>query len=361
MNSLCLLALLVPALAEAPEAIEARLKASDAALARIRGEESSIVAELEALERAIREAEKEVEEAESAAAEAESALIPLEAEANRSAAALREHLEELRPRLFSRYRLIRRGRGLGAEDPAEILRLSRSLDRVLAADLEKLREVRRSQRRAEKARAELESARGEALARAEQARALLEEAEAAREAQRRTLLAIRGERVLQERLEGELRAAKERLDRKLLRLEKARRGGEFAKRFGALERPVEGFVEVPFGEVVNAKFGTVTQHDGLDFRAPRGSEVRAVAKGKVVYAAWFRGYGNLVILDHGDEYHTLYAHLEAFEVELGAEVEAGQRLGRVGETGSLKGPFLYFELREDGRPVDPLPWFERGR
>jgi septal ring factor EnvC (AmiA/AmiB activator) len=71
---------------------------------------------------------------------------------------------------------------------------------------------------------------------------------------------------------------------------------------------------------------------------------------------WFKGYGNLVIVDHGDGYHTLVAHLGAMRTAMGEEVEAGTVLGTVGDSGSWKGPFLYFEVREHGRPVDPRPW-----
>lgn len=348
------------ALAETPEEIEARLRATREALARLRAEESSIVAALEALEAEIRAAEQEAEAAEARAAEAEAGLAPLEGAAREAEQALRARLEELEPRLFSRYRLLRRGRGLSAEDPSEILRLSRAMDRVLEADLSALREARRVQREAESARRSLEEARREALERAEEARRLAAEAEEARALHRAALDAVRQERKLKERLDAELSEAKRRLDREVARLAKARRKGSFARRHGSLRRPVrEGWVEVPFGKVVDAKFGTVTRHNGLDLRAPRGSEVVAVERGKVAYAEWFRGYGNLVILDHGDGYHTLYGHLDAIEVERGAEVEAGQRLGVVGDTGSLKGPFLYFELREDGKPIDPLPWFGR--
>lgn len=347
------------ALAETPEEIEARLRASEAALARIRAEERSIVAALEELEAEIREVAEQAREAEEKAAEAEMALLPLEEEEALAREAFRENLEALKPRLFSRYRLLRRGSGLAGEEPSELLRLSHSLDRILEADLEALRDARRAQRRAEAARARLEEARLDALALVEEAAARLAEAEAARAIHRTTLQGIRQEQSLQARLDEDLREAKRRLDREMARLAKARRGGVFAKRHGSLRMPTVGFVEVPFGKVVNAKFGTVTQHNGLDIRAPRGSEVVAVEKGRVAYAAWFRGYGNLVILDHGDGYHTLYGHLDAFEVEPGGDVEAGQRIGTVGETGSLKGPFLYFELREDGKPSDPMPWFAR--
>jgi septal ring factor EnvC (AmiA/AmiB activator) len=81
-----------------------------------------------------------------------------------------------------------------------------------------------------------------------------------------------------------------------------------------------------------------------------------VAPGRVVYAGWFRGYGNLVIVDHGEGYHTLAAHLASMSTAMGEEVGAGALLGTVGDTGSMRGPSLYFEVRERGRPVDPLAW-----
>jgi septal ring factor EnvC (AmiA/AmiB activator) len=108
--------------------------------------------------------------------------------------------------------------------------------------------------------------------------------------------------------------------------------------------------------VVNPKFNTVTVQNGVDIAAPAGAPVRAVAPGRVVHAGWFRGYGNLVIVDHGAGYHTLVAHLGSMRTAMGEEVEAGDVLGSVGDSGSLKGPYLYFEVRERGRPVDPRPW-----
>ena len=115
-------------------------------------------------------------------------------------------------------------------------------------------------------------------------------------------------------------------------------------------------MEVPFGKVVNPRFKTVTVQNGVELKAPAGAEVRAVAPGRVVHAGWFKGYGNLVIVDQGDGYHTLVAHLASMTTAMGEEVEAGTLLGTVGDTGSLRGPSLYFEVRERGRPVDPRAW-----
>jgi len=110
---------------------------------------------------------------------------------------------------------------------------------------------------------------------------------------------------------------------------------------------------------VNPRFNTVTVQNGLDISAAAGAPVRAVAAGRVVHAGWFKGYGNLVIVDHGDGYHTLVAHLASMTTAAGEDVEAGSLLGTVGDTGSMKGAYLYFEVREKGRPLDPAAWLAR--
>ena len=96
-------------------------------------------------------------------------------------------------------------------------------------------------------------------------------------------------------------------------------------------------------------------------RAPLGTPVRAVWDGKVVHAGWFKGYGNLIILDHGDGIFSLMAHLDQMERSQDEQVHAGDRVGTVGDSGSLKGAYLYFELRDGQKPLDPERWVSRSR
>jgi septal ring factor EnvC (AmiA/AmiB activator) len=84
--------------------------------------------------------------------------------------------------------------------------------------------------------------------------------------------------------------------------------------------------------------------------------VRAVADGRVVYADWFQGYGRTVILDHGAGVMTVYSHLSAVIVAPGDVIDTGRMLGLVGDSGSLEGPRLYFEVRRNGEPEDPRGW-----
>ena len=85
----------------------------------------------------------------------------------------------------------------------------------------------------------------------------------------------------------------------------------------------------------------------------------AVYAGHVVYTGWFKGYGNLIILDHGHEYYTLYAHVAEILVKEGDDVRQSQRIGTVGDTGSLAGARLYFEVRYQGKPQDPEHWLRQ--
>jgi murein hydrolase activator len=125
---------------------------------------------------------------------------------------------------------------------------------------------------------------------------------------------------------------------------------------GHLPWPVPGAVLVPFGDQRHPRFRTVTPHPGIDLEAPEGSEVRPVFGGRVVFSDWFRGYGNTVIVDHGDGVLSIYAHLREIAQAAGAKVDPATVLGRSGSTGSLLGPRLYLEIREQGRPIDPLLW-----
>lgn len=117
--------------------------------------------------------------------------------------------------------------------------------------------------------------------------------------------------------------------------------------------PVDGAVGSGFGVRTDPISGLASLHTGLDFPAAPGTPVTAAAGGFVVTREWHAAYGNLLEIDHGNGLLTRYAHNEAFEVELGAVVRRGQRIGRVGNTGRSTGPHLHFEVLLDGVPQDP--------
>ncbi len=132
--------------------------------------------------------------------------------------------------------------------------------------------------------------------------------------------------------------------------------GNFANNKRRFPWPAAGLVDVGFGQVVDHGSGSTTTHNGLDIRAAAGAQVQAIAKGRVVFADWLRGYGRVVIIDHGNKYHTLCAHLAEITVATGDVVETSTPIGTVGDTGSLRGTVLYFEIRHGGTPINPSEW-----
>jgi septal ring factor EnvC (AmiA/AmiB activator) len=197
-----------------------------------------------------------------------------------------------------------------------------------------------------------------------QVRAEAEEARASLEVvrtQRASLLAgvARDRRKHQEAIE-EMEAAARGLGRLVEGMPETPSPALEVRKFrGLLDWPAAGRVRTGFGRTVHPRFKTVVPHPGLDIEAPEGSDILAVFDGTVRFASWLHGYGLTLILDHGGGVLSVYAHASALLAEPGQQVLRGDRIGKVGDTGSLRGPFLYFEIREDGRPVDPARWLRR--
>jgi murein hydrolase activator len=125
---------------------------------------------------------------------------------------------------------------------------------------------------------------------------------------------------------------------------------------GALDWPVQGKVIERFGRQRNAKFATYTVNNGLRIEAAPNTQVRAVFQGTVLFSQWFKGYGNLIILDHGNRVFSLYGNLKQSGVAVGDRITTGQPIAGVGESEDAAGGHLYFEIRNDNRPEDPQKW-----
>jgi len=131
-----------------------------------------------------------------------------------------------------------------------------------------------------------------------------------------------------------------------------KREQKFSSLKGKLKWPAKGFLSKFFG---SDKVGGV-KWDGVFITAPEGREVRAVHHGKVAYADWLRGYGLLVIIDHGEGYMSLYGHNQTLFKEAGDWVDAGESIALVGNSGGQKNPGLYFSIRSKGKPSNPKKW-----
>lgn len=134
--------------------------------------------------------------------------------------------------------------------------------------------------------------------------------------------------------------------------------GSFFEQKGVLKAPVPGEIIQKYGLIVNQRFDTKIFHKGLFFSARPGDRVNAVFWGKVAFAGWINGYGETIILDHGDHYYSLYAHNSRLEKKIGDIVNSGEAIAQAGDTGSLRGTGLYMEIRHFSESLDPLPWLD---
>ncbi len=355
-----------------------RLKEERAKAAEARKREAGLLAELETIDKRLNEKRRQVAALDARVKKAQADISELQGDIARLQAQRAGQEDALGRRLRALYKLQAQGGVLpvllSGDDPVVQAVQLRHLTTLATVDARLIREYRVTsegladrKERFEGRRQELSALRAEAEG---------ERAEADREAaKRRVLLArVRDERAYHDRMVGELSEATRRLEAFIKELQEKQRRlskipppqrprpGETTPSvgFGALRGrllwPADGRVVGEYGPQVNPRFGTKTFRNGIDIEAVEGTAIMAVYPGHVVFTGWFRGYGNLIIVDHGNEYYTLYAHAADVKVAEGEDVKQGQAIGTVGDTGSLQGPRLYFEVRYEGKPQDPAQW-----
>jgi len=130
----------------------------------------------------------------------------------------------------------------------------------------------------------------------------------------------------------------------------------FASQKGRMSLPVRGEIVENYGKHKHPDFNSYTFSKGLSISAGAGSDIKSIYDGSVIFADYFKGYGNMIIIDHGGGYFSLYAHAARILKKVGAEIARNETVATVGDTDSSRGPMLYFEIRHQGKPVDPAGW-----
>jgi septal ring factor EnvC (AmiA/AmiB activator) len=130
----------------------------------------------------------------------------------------------------------------------------------------------------------------------------------------------------------------------------------FSSQKGRMSLPVRGEILESYGKHKHPEFNSFTFSKGLSISAPSGTEIKAIYDGTVIFADYFKGFGNMMVVDHGGGYFSLYAHASRLAKKVGAEVSRHEAIGAVGDVDSSKGSILYFEIRHQGKPVDPAVW-----
>ncbi len=173
-----------------------------------------------------------------------------------------------------------------------------------------------------------------------------------KEEKQKLLKSIQNQKVVYQKLIGELEERAKNLQTFVDKLEReksllAHGKPRYETLKGKLDPPVQGKILSLFKE---------KGQNGVEIKAPMGAEVRAVLPGKILYADWFKGFGNIVIIDHGDHTFTVSGYCSELLKKPGESVSQGEPIALVGSAGSLKGPCLYFEIRRHGKSQDPMEW-----
>jgi septal ring factor EnvC (AmiA/AmiB activator) len=250
---------------------------------------------------------------------------------------------------------------LSAQEFSDQVHRDRLLTKLVQGDVVRLAAYRKQVKKVER----VTTRRNEALDRLDELDRRIHGEKAALERKRHEKLAlvtqIKADPVYNERARRDQTAANGLLLEKIQTLRQwQERRYAFGRTRGKLLSPVNiATVEVPFGPRRHPRFGSVTFHRGVDLRPKYGSSaaVRSVFWGRVAFVGWLTGYGDTVILDHGKGWHSVYAHLRKIVVSERQVLRSRARIGEVGDSGSLKGRYLYFEIRENGKARNPRQWF----
>ncbi|GDX79987.1 peptidase M23 [Deltaproteobacteria bacterium] len=351
-------------------AVAALVLLTNPASAQGDGAARELLAEIEAYDTQILALDAQLGTLETTLAAAEAARTAKLEEAKSAAGKVSQRASGARALLRSLYRIRRFGMLrllFGADDPVELRRRASYLTAVLASDEDQTAEFARLA--AEKTATAKAAEEANAATRALRDQLTTQRTGLDAERKRRVSLLreIRGQPSLVGRVITETATAREALDSSV----RAREGSmpasqavtsnvDFRSLRGRLPKPVSGQVLHGFGPVVDATTGARTNNPGIDWQAQPGSSFRAVAAGEVTRAGYVRGYGQMVMVQHGN-FSTLYAHANGLRVFVGQSVAAGDALGTVGTTGLAEDgePQLHFEIRYNGTPQDPTEWLAR--
>jgi len=341
-----------------------RIRELQAEAASLAAQERTLLVELRRLDvqRDLKAAELSKLDASLAATTAD--IATNQAETEQLEAAVAKQKPEIRARLIALYKLGRAGYWrllLNVDNLRALGRTSRDVSTLARTNQDRLAEYRRTLAALADSRKRLAARQREEAdlrRKAVVARAALDQAIATRHAR---IQEIDERRDLAAQLTGELQVAQQHLQEAVERVAR----GEPAtvalplKPFrGALDWPVDGRVVVPFGRPVRPGVPASLRRTGIEIAAEEGAPVRAVHGGTVAFADTFSGYGDLIILDHGDDAYSLYGYLGSLAVGRGERVEAHTVLGTVGRPPTGNGARLYLEIRVDAAPVDPVQWMK---
>lgn len=332
--------------------------------------ETSVLEELEKINKNINAKREELKKAETSLARLQRDVNSTNANINRLERERKSLTVRLKQRLAAMYKM-RTGEAVqvlfSSESPKDLGRRHKYLTLIMDTDSRLIEGYGENVKKLEGEKARLKSLGGELEAERKNALSRKKEAEALQKEKSVLLASVRQEKDRRVQVIGELEEAAKALSdliKELRAKEEAapipspdETGTGFGAMKGKLFMPVDGDVISSYGKVKHPKFQTITFNNGIMIEAPVGTPVKNIYDGNVIYVGWLKGYGQVMIIDHGGGYYTLFAHLSKVLTEKGEAVKRGDEVALVGDTGPQSTAGLYFEIRQKGVPRDPSAWF----
>ncbi|KAM3105890.1 murein hydrolase activator EnvC family protein [Phormidesmis sp. 146-33] len=233
------------------------------------------------------------------------------------------------------------------------------LKRIFQADRKILASLKTDADRLDRKRSQIEQQKNDIALLTQQLLAQKSEFEAQADYQKQVVERLKSDRTALEAAEAQLAQDSKNIGELIQKRVAAARAkdGIVVLGTGVMGYPSDGEITSSFGWRVHPILGYQRFHSGVDFGADYGGVIRAADRGVVIFAGWYGGYGNAVIIDHGNNITSLYGHSSELYVSEGQSVERGQPIAAIGSTGLSTGPHLHFEVRQAGEPVDPMAYF----
>ncbi len=349
------------------EKIQKEIKTHKKKLSEVRKRESSILNEIEKTNKELKKTEYELSRLRKKLNLIESNITKLESEIVQKNNIIEKYNEWLKRKLNAIYKYRKNSDILmlfaDTDDVSQLIRRAKFLEYITTYEHKLLNDYKKSLEDLKYKEKELYELRTELIKNREKIKtqeAILSKKKKEKEI---LLISVRREGSSYNRMLKELEEASKRL---LEIIRESERKDEytatgFSSLKGKLPWPLDGHIVIPYGTQKDPQFHTPIFRSGTYIQSDKDLYAKAVYKGKVVFAEWFKGYGQLVIINHGDGYHTLYGSLSEIFTNVGDIIDINQKIGKVGNSGILNSPGLYFEIRYKGKPLDPLQWLRKNK
>jgi septal ring factor EnvC (AmiA/AmiB activator) len=327
--------------------------------------ESSVLSDIEDVNRKLGAAEADLKKSRKNLEQTEIAIEKVNAGIGTTKEALARQRNWIRRKLRSMNRL---GYGsdtlvqiLGSEDPARLMRTWKYLDHITRYEHRTMKAYSENLAIMDREQKKLEGLRQEFKTRQQKVKSRESELAEKKKSKETILHSVRTEKTRRQTMIAELKEASGRmLDiiRESSRTDDYEGKGFFQLK-GRLNWPADGKIAVPYGSQKDPQFDTPVFRNGIHIQTDSSIDARAVYRGKIIFAEWFKGFGQLIIINHGSGYHTLYGNLSEIFSKVGDIIKDNQVIGKAGASGTLNAQGIYFEIRYKGKPLDPAQWLKK--